>query len=43
MKNIILAALAILSLGYNVAYAAGSTDVNNSATRLQQTGSYGGQ
>jgi hypothetical protein len=45
MKNLILAAFAALSLGAAVvpAYAASSIAGDAAATRMQQTGSYGGE
>lgn len=45
MKNLILAAFAALSLGAAVvpAYAASTITGDAAATRMQQTGSYGGE
>ncbi len=44
MKNLLLAAFAALSLGATVlpAYASGTVAGDAIATRMQQTGSYGG-
>jgi hypothetical protein len=40
MKNLILAAIAVLSLGVGVANAASTVAGDAQATRNQQTGSY---